>query len=249
LKFSRNVVTNINLVVIGLVGLAILLFSWKNSNDSAQWWKDASLNLGTGFISSVILIFLYEKMQRKFDEIDKTKRLTTGIRRLINQLEWIWTGCFCFLHDEGLSLLDIRPFKNYEDFFDEAFYLRIKNLDLNSVCYSNPDHPIWLSHFLNMYKSMSNEFSTFLSIYEPYLEIRIADLVDNLQHSDFMAKCSVLMFQRGIDMIKPPIYPTDEMMNALRNDVKAFIEICEYCNKHLPDSASFYNRKVWFVKK
>lgn len=249
MNFSRDIVTNITLVVIGLAGLAILFFSWKDSNDLFQWWKDASLNLGTGLIGSVILVFLYEKTQRKFDDIDKTKRLNTGIHRLTTHLEWIWTGYFCFLHDEGLSSLDIKNLKNYEDFFDEVFYFRIKKLDLNSVCYFNPDHPNWLSHFLNMYKNMSNDLSNFLSIYEPYLEIRMVDLVDNLQHSDFMAKCSVLLFEWSTDMIKSPIYPTDEMMNALRDDVNAFIEICEYCNKHLPNSASFYNRKVWFVKK
>lgn len=242
-------ITNITLTVVGLFGLGILFFSWKGSNNPAQWWRDAGLNLGTGLIASVILIFIYDKAQRKFDDIDKEKRLTTGIQRLSIILSLYFMTYLSFLYQEGLTFKDVKLFCNYQDMFDEDFFNRVRKLDLTSVCYFHPEQPTWLQHFVDMAKSRSDESFRFLSIYEPYFDCILLDSLYSFESPKFVEACCIMAFQLNKNLIMPPILPTEEMIDKLRGDIQTFLEIVDYCNKYIPDSANFYKNVSWWIHR
>jgi hypothetical protein len=243
----RDILTYVGLLITLFFGGVILCFSYQGSSDKAQWLRDASLNFGTGLIGSVILIFIYDIAQKKLDDINKQKRLATGVRQLSASMQWFYMGYFSFLFQEGLTYKDVRVYHSYDEMFGDAFFDRVGKIDLYSVCYFNPDNPIWLQHFYDFCKSAREESTRLLTLYEPYFDDEIVALINNLGNSDFLITSSVLLSQLSKNMISPPIYPTEEMITALRNDLKSFIKITRYCNKHLQDSANYYTRMTWFV--
>ena len=88
-----------------------------------------------------------------------------------------------------------------------------------------------------------------ISIYEPYFDTKFLDLLSAFESPKFLGACTVLAYQLSKNLISPPIFPTDEMIDNLRKDVKTFIEMVEYCNKYSPDSANFYKNPTWWLHR
>ncbi|MEG6586318.1 hypothetical protein [Dendrosporobacter sp. 1207_IL3150] len=192
------------------------------------WWKDLLFNLGTGLVSSVILIFLYDQVIRFKAERERKVRESIAAKRVISAYE-----IFLFL---AFYVLDPRAEgKNFAAFkidysnncFNDDYYNAISQIDLTTKSVVDKDKSK-LEEILEQIKQLSDSLSRTLGIYEPYLSSNIVNRINGIQTSKTLNGFVVMAkFSRSKPYSETPCYLEKDIMQDFKNivgDIKVLIE-------------------------
>lgn len=99
--------------------------------ETQQWWRDFLLNAGAGIITSVLIIFFYDRILMKKEE--KTRALRQNIaldsmqKILDDHFRHVLYGMY------RTAAIEEKKFDSLEDFFSEDYYCQRRiNLDRNA---------------------------------------------------------------------------------------------------------------------
>lgn len=187
------------------------------------WLKDVLQSLGTGLITSVILIYGYDFILMRQDEKDKATRLNIVIDKIYKPY---------ILHIAALSVVKKEVFtksaKIDMEFFNEEYFEKAKLLDLNSQ-YINSS---WLTHMSNSYAKLNHAIDSFLNFYKDYLSIDIIEKFRETQKSKFGNSLDALKILLRIDgMQSNPYYFGDYHLELFKEHIFQCISVINELNK------------------
>ena len=238
-----------------LIGLVLMVFSWSMqffpnyfsiTTSTQSWWRDSLLNIGTGLITSVAFVWLYDAaLKRK-----EMKRLAAQKKALAHNLRFPLVEHFELLID--LYLASLPPLSDdalkkepssFDEVFSEDYFQTIRHIDLRTPITNHSFLEYWPEKIESCCKSLSEAINFAVLSGANCLDPEEIEPFLAIQGSFFMRSVHVL--QRDVLLIT--IYEENNVIQKTRNGlipegkdlffkefekhVKFFQRLLEWCNQ------------------
>jgi hypothetical protein len=209
----------------------LLLFISHGLPESLVWWQNMLLNLGTGILGSLIIIYLYNRVLDKIQENEKKQRESIAMIQLTVPLK----QHFRFLFDMYRCSLKEKPetkFITVEDILEENFYESIKCLDLNKPSPASSIGNIkWYEYIESSCKLFNNVLQEIMNKYAQNLCPQVVKIIEDIRNSAFMITgqnlCTIMNFNpfknQGVRFPGNFYINSQEMVNEYINLFKALV--------------------------
>jgi len=183
-------VLNQSLLKLGIIGLFMIVAAyfqqycsnWLDITEHTQSWiSNSLLNLGSGLIGSVIVIFLYNRLQEKINEYERQKRQNIALLELGGALK-SHNAYLMSLFAATSSALPSQPFSSAQEALsDEGLIANIEYLDIYKPSYDSSLLNIpWYKSLHDNCKSLVQAIKEVQFKYSPDLDTQLITLLSNI---------------------------------------------------------------------
>lgn len=247
--------------LLGLIAVGVILLfgayyqqycpNWFGLSDATQvWFGNALLNLGSGILTSVLIIYAYDRILEKNNLNIRKNRQRVALAHmkiLLNQhLSFICELYKCSRikkREDYVSITDCL--------LDQESINSVEKLDFRkpSPASSMMDIP-WYTYCYNHFFRIDKEMTQIMSIYNQDLDVTLSKIIHDFQHSQLLLLSKslpqVITFLPrlcGMDN-----YPTNFFndRNMVHDHVKCFNEIIAFYNKNVDEAVKIqYGASLW----
>jgi hypothetical protein len=172
---------------LGLLGVILTAISLATIN--YQWLSATFLNIGTGIVSSVILIYLYDlflEKQRDKTRNEKQCRAIKNQKVVLRQHYRVLLDCYrsSYTKNQPPIFHDINEFLGYQ------YADVVKNLDVYAPSPMNSDGSVPYHQYIeSSFKQLTDSLQSLLSNTGDSLDIEVFTAIDNVLNSNFLKTC------------------------------------------------------------
>lgn len=167
----------------------ILCFLFQNENIDKEWICNLLMNIGTGIMTSIGIIFFYDLIILREDKEEKKTRNQIALDALRDLLkshfEIVLFGMY------RASAKEEKAFDSLEHFFTDDYLTTIYNLDFYKSPFSDGE-----PKYCEIISEANDAFSKYLREeviqFGQYLDPKILKLVREIRFSKFMKECASL---------------------------------------------------------
>ena len=269
-KTLRNYLIQAGILGILLIIGALLVHYFENprgifDNETQQWWRDLQLNLGSGLITSVLIIFFYDLVLLKYEKIEKTNKAQIALNMLYKILDEHFRHVLYGIYQS--SAVNQKQFQSLDKLFSDEYFSEVQQLDFNKSPYLDKDDekqnqteeysstPRQYQIILDYNKRLNELILTeILNGYSQFLESDICEALQEIRYSPFILFSyhipSITMWNNQFKMLKLfavkgtiaangwSIEENEEFVKALKVHITIFKKIVLLHNFNILQKAS-----------
>ncbi|MDR7869077.1 MAG: hypothetical protein RIN56_19985 [Sporomusaceae bacterium] len=177
------------LATVSIIGLVFCAFSWytqylpgyfDSTIATQDWWKNGLLNTGTGMITSVIVVILYNRILAKHEADRRNRRILFAFERLGTRINGVLFTLY-ELHKGTALVKPDSPINTFEDIFDDAFFTNVSSFSIESSW-----GPITINTFVEQFIKFYEMMDRTIKDCSDCMDHETLLLLDKLTTSEFM---------------------------------------------------------------
>jgi hypothetical protein len=232
-----------------------ILIIYKSFYITDIWAQALLLNIGTGILTSLLLILLFDIRSKYKSEQDlRMRRITamlllgSSIRKVLFLLVGMYQGATLDENDKASNI------EKFEDFFDDKYFETILWFDFGKELKS--DHIkgfLWYKYVNEPMSTFNLRLNTVLNNYGPILPAEIVLTTEKLTNSGFLAYVLNLSdnmdwYQQHSQKHYKVVYPgtlNDYLPHSLEEFISALLTLVQFYNSTVPkeNQITLYTKK------
>jgi|GEM_PF-5877395 len=216
------------LTILFVIGLLVTLFSWITDKSHA-WGSSAFLNFGSGIITSVLLIYLYDESRAKAyqaEKSDRERRVVRGLKTVMRQHYRMLLDCYRSATTES----NPPNCASVNEFIGIRFHETVKHLDIYAPSpMSSYGETPYYAYIEQSFKRFQNLLQQALNHHAIDLRLEFASAIEDLLDSSMLAMSVNLA---TICTLTPPGFPPHMVQfNGMERNIQDYgIKYCRLLN-------------------
>lgn len=177
------------LALVGLAWVQQYCDNWIRMTEQTQIWLNSSyLGLGWSLITSIIVIFLYNRVQESVKEQELVKRRKTALRLSYQPIKSL-LGLLVAIYYATTVHYNKPNDVTIQEFFDEEYFNNSIHLDFGKPLYPNEpylSHLTWFEPVSEHFNKLTNITDMIIRKYSDYLDPDMVELIENINTSFFV---------------------------------------------------------------
>lgn len=239
----RNVKT---LYFLAGIGVILTFLSWLFNK--SEWFSSALLDIGSGLVTSVVLIYAYdlliEKQQEKYRK-DKQRRAISNQKVTLRQHYRVLLDCY----RSAYGGVEPAEFKDINSFLGTRYEETFADLNIYAPSPANSMGTVpYYKYIEDSFIQISSSLHSMLAASGENLDPDLFAAVDNLLNSEFMMVCQSLSAICALSIPGFGRVPS-QLITGMRGQIRDYcIKFCQLINafeKIQPQGLREYRKEDW----
>jgi hypothetical protein len=236
------------LVALLLLGLICIGLSYQPDGRSA-WISSVLLNVGSGIVTAVVLIFCYDLLlSRRQEKIrrEREKRAVRNLKIIVRQHYRVLLDCFRSSFNGSAPL----EFKDLNDFFSNSNYEEtVANLNLYAPSPMNSDGSVpYFKYIANSFSQFSSQLHSIHGSLGEHLSQELYNAIDDLRNAEFISVC--LSLEAICNLQIPGFGPVpSQLITGMKKQIgvycSEFCRLIDVMERIEPQGLSEYRTEDW----